>query len=188
MTESPLLTPLLHMVLRIEHDIFLVRQRGREVAAAVGLEHQDQIRMATALSEVARDLLRSSAGADVSFFAADTDSGRPSLRVDLAPVAAPGDRVHPQSGAVARLVDMLDVAQVEEATVVRMSRRIPANAEPLTPQRLEELRAQPARARRAAPDELASQNGQLIAALDEVRSQRDELAVLNESSRRPTGA
>ena len=49
--------PLLHLALRVEQDIFLVRQRGREVAAAVGLEHQDQVRIATALSEVARELL-----------------------------------------------------------------------------------------------------------------------------------
>ena len=30
--------PLLHLALRVEQDIFLVRQRGREVAAAVGLD------------------------------------------------------------------------------------------------------------------------------------------------------
>ncbi|MDI5943623.1 sensor histidine kinase, partial [Micromonospora sp. DH15] len=60
---------LLQLALRVEHDIFLIRQRGREVAEAVGLEHQDQVRLATALSEVARDLLRLCGGADVTFAA-----------------------------------------------------------------------------------------------------------------------
>jgi anti-sigma regulatory factor (Ser/Thr protein kinase) len=39
---------LLRLGLVGEHDVFLVRQRGREVAALVGLENQDQVRVATA--------------------------------------------------------------------------------------------------------------------------------------------
>lgn len=182
MTRPSAADPLLQMALRVEHDIFLVRQRGREVAAAVGLEHQDQVRLATALSEVARDLLRSVAGADVTF-AVDLDArtGRQLLRVDLAPARPlPGGRYEPQSAAVARLVDMLGVTGQGGATVVRMSRRLPAHAPALTPERLAELRAELAdNAPGTALDELAAQNAQLISALDEVRSQRDELAVLN---------
>ncbi|MCW3842925.1 sensor histidine kinase [Micromonospora yasonensis] len=174
--------PLLQLALRVEQDIFLVRQRGREVAAAVGLEHQDQVRVATALSEVARDLLQSVGGADVTFVLdVDPRSDRPVLRVDLTPARPlPGGRYEPQSGAVARLVDMLGVVPDGDDTVVRMSRRVPPNAQALTPERLAELRAELAS---SAPgtvlDELAAQNAQLISALDEVRSQRDELEVLN---------
>ena len=183
MTDHSASHPLLQMALRVEQDIFLVRQRGREVATAVGLEHQDQVRIATALSEVARDLLRSVGGADVTFAVIfDEAAGRFVLRADLAPVRPlPDGRYEPQSGAVARLVDMLAVLPDEGDTVVRMSRRVPANAQPLTPERLAELRAELGQsAPGSALDELASQNEQLIAALDEVRSQRDELEVLNE--------
>ncbi|PWU43910.1 histidine kinase [Micromonospora globispora] len=183
MTDHSASQPLLQMALRVEQDIFLVRQRGREVAGAVGLEHQDQVRIATALSEVARDLLRSFGGADVTFAVVfDEAAGRLVLRADLAPVRPlPDGRYEPQSGAVARLVDMLAVLHHAGDTVVRMSRRVPANAQPLTPERLAELRAELGRsAPGSALDELASQNEQLIAALDEVRSQRDELEVLNE--------
>ncbi|WFE67428.1 sensor histidine kinase [Micromonospora sp. WMMD714] len=165
------------MALRVEQDIFGIRQRGREVAAAVGLEHQDQVRFATALSEVARDLLSMADGADVSFAAVTELDGRRFLSVDLAPLRPlPGNRYEPQSGAVARLVDTLGLAEVAGDTVVRMSRRVPAAAAALTPARLAELGTT---APASALDELATQNGQLIAALDEVRSQRDELAVLN---------
>ncbi|MEU5530095.1 sensor histidine kinase [Micromonospora chersina] len=174
--------PLLQMTLRVEQDIFLVRQRGREVAAAVGLEHQDQVRLATALSEVARDLLRTVDGADVTFVLdRDVRTGQSVLRVDLAPARPlPDGRYQPQSGAVARLVDMLGVVTDGGDTVVRMSRRVPAQAEPLTPERLAQLRTELASsAPGTALDELATQNAQLISALDEVRSQRDELEVLN---------
>ncbi|MEV5769543.1 sensor histidine kinase, partial [Micromonospora sp. NPDC052213] len=173
--------PLLHLALRVEQDIFLVRQRGREVAAAVGLEHQDQVRIATALSEVARELLSGADGADV-MFALDRDAvGRRILQVDLSPLRPlPGGRYEPKSGAVARLVDTLQVVAVEGDTVVWMSRRVPDHAEELTPERAGRLRAELAeRAPGSALDELAAQNSQLVAALDEVRSQRDELAVLN---------
>ncbi|WP_433289073.1 ATP-binding protein [Micromonospora sp. CA-244673] len=170
------------MALRVEQDIFLVRQRGREVAAAVGLEHQDQVRLATALSEVARDLLRAVGGAEVTFaVVVDAHTGQRSLRVDLAPVRPlPGGRYEPQSGAVARLVDMLGTVTDGGDTVVRMSRRVPAPAPPLTPERLDQLRTELASsAPGTALDELAAQNTQLVAALDEVRSHRDELEVLN---------
>ncbi|WP_410810373.1 sensor histidine kinase [Micromonospora sp. 067-2] len=180
MTE-PRVPPLLQMALRVEHDIFVIRQRGREVAAVVGLEHQDQIRIATALSEVARDLLRMSGGADVSFRVEAGVDGRFHLRAELAPVTPLPDGYEPQSGAVSRLVDTLRVSRVEGATVVGMSRRVPANAPTPTPERLAEFRAELGRtAPASALDELTAQNGQLIAALDEVRSQRDDLAVLNE--------
>ncbi|MFI7076478.1 ATP-binding protein [Micromonospora sp. NPDC049903] len=173
---------LMQMALRVEQDIFVVRQRGREVAGAIGLEHQDQVRIATAISEVARDLLRAVGGADVFFAVADTVDGRHHLRIDLVPVAPlPDGRYQPESGAVARLVDTLSVVAEKQVTVVRMSRRIPATAQALTSERLAQLRAQLAQsAPGTAEEELATQNTQLIAALDEVRTQRDELARLNE--------
>ncbi|MFI7279714.1 sensor histidine kinase [Micromonospora chersina] len=182
MTDPSAAEPLLQMALRVEQDIFLVRQRGREVAAAVGLEHQDQVRLATALSEVARDLLHAVDGADVTFVLdRDVRTGQSVLRVDLAPARPlPDGRYQPQSGAVARLVDMLGVVTDGGDTVVRMSRRVPAHVQALTPERLAQLRAKLASsAPGTALDELATQNAQLISALDEVRSQRDELEVLN---------
>ncbi|MER7439962.1 sensor histidine kinase [Micromonospora avicenniae] len=182
MSTAPGRRPLLQMPLRVEHDIFVVRQRGREVAAAVGLEHQDQVRVATALSEVARDLLGAAGGADVTFHVDETPDGRQHLRVDLVPVRPlPHDRYEPQSGAVVRLMDSLGAIGAGRDTVVRMSRRVPVTAQALTPERLDELRAELVQsAPGSALDELAAQNQQLIAALDEVRQQRDELAVLNE--------
>ncbi|MGC4851924.1 sensor histidine kinase [Micromonospora sp. DT4] len=179
---DPAAAPLLQMALRVEQDIFVIRQRGREVAGVVGLEHQDQVRIATALSEVARDLLRMTGGADVTFHIDGRPDGRFHLRADLAPVGPlPDGRYEPQSGEVSRLVDTLSVTTTEGVTVVRMSRRVPANAPTPTPERLAEFRAELGHtAPASALDELTVQNGQLIAALDEVRSQRDELAVLNE--------
>jgi anti-sigma regulatory factor (Ser/Thr protein kinase) len=62
---TPPVEPLLRMTLRCDQDVFVLRQRGREVAAAVQMEYQDQVRVATALSEIGRHAI----GATVTFTA-----------------------------------------------------------------------------------------------------------------------
>ncbi|GIG00533.1 sensor histidine kinase [Catellatospora citrea] len=165
---------LLHLVLRREQDVFAVRQRGREAAAALGLEHQDQIRVATALSDVGRQLLAKAAGVEVTFRV----HGRPeSLRIDL---AVPGP-VDPQALRPAgRLVDVLEVADDGHETVVMLSRRLPA-PDLLTADQVERARRTLATSTVASPlDELSSQNEHLLSALEEAREQRDRLKALND--------
>ncbi len=58
---------LLSMEVLGEGDVFTLRQRARVVAGAVGLEQQDQVRLATALSEVGREVLQQAGGARMAF-------------------------------------------------------------------------------------------------------------------------
>jgi signal transduction histidine kinase len=168
--------PLIRMRIRVEQDIFAVRQLGREVARAVGMETQDQTRLATALSEVARLALVDGRESDVTFVA---DAERiPTLRVEVE-LPVHNDGLAAQLEAVGRLVDTMEVGN-GDTRVVRMSRRLPPGAPPLTGSRMDDLRAHLAAHVPGTPlDELAVQNQQLITALDEVRAQRDELARLN---------
>jgi signal transduction histidine kinase len=169
------------MHLRVAQDIFAVRQLGREVARAVGMEQQDQTRLATALSEVSRVLL---GGGQVTtaevVFTAPPD-GVPTLWVTVrSPVSGDAARLGPQLGQVGRLVDTMEVRDEDTGTVVHMARRLPANAPKLTRERMDEIRTGLGEHVPGNPlDELNLQNQQLIAALDEVRAQRDELARLN---------
>jgi signal transduction histidine kinase len=74
----------------------------------------------------------------------------------------------------------MEVGDDGTGTVVRMSRRLPPSAAPLTAERMDDIRAGLAAHVPGTPlDELAVQNQQLISALDEVRAQRDDLARLN---------
>jgi signal transduction histidine kinase len=171
--------PLTRMRIRAAQDVFAVRQLGREVARAVGLEGQDQIRMATAISEVGRLMLAGGRDADVLFMA---EPGRVGvLRVCMhSPERGDHVRLAPQLRQVGRLVDTMEVGDDGTGTVVRMSRRLPPGAPPLTPDRMDDIRAGLAAHVPGSPlEELAAQNQQLIAALDEVKAQRDELARLN---------
>jgi len=174
---------LLQLTLRRERDIFAIRQRGREAAAAMGLEHQDQIRIATALSDIGRQMLRranSKEGVEVSFHA-ETNPAR--LRIVLAEPDDPcGTGLETEAlQAVARLVDTLEVLQAPGRTIVAITRALPGEAE------REGLTEMAERAKRALADvavakpldELALQNEHLLSALDDVRRQRDRLEVLN---------
>ncbi|MEV0714168.1 ATP-binding protein [Asanoa sp. NPDC050611] len=167
---------LLHLVLRTESDVFVARQRAREVAAAVGLERQDQVRLATALSEVGRTLFNERVGPPAT--AAEVWFGVDDATLQIEVVAI-GPSQAEQLPSLGRLVDSLTIDDGPTTTVVRMSRRIPATAG-LTPERLDRISAElSSSAPRTPLDEMAEQNEQLLAALEETRAHRDELARLN---------
>ncbi|HEV2635784.1 MAG TPA: ATP-binding protein [Actinocrinis sp.] len=49
---------LLTVIVATDRDVFAVRRQAKVCAAAAGLENRDQVRLATAVSELGRDLLR----------------------------------------------------------------------------------------------------------------------------------
>src|ERR1700755_1282751 len=55
------------VLLRNERDVVQARQRARELAALLGFDNQDQIRLATATSEIARNAFRYAHNGDVRF-------------------------------------------------------------------------------------------------------------------------
>lgn len=55
-----------------EHDIVLARQRARTIAALLGFDVNDQTRVSTAVSEIARNVFQYAGGGEVSF-AVDPD-------------------------------------------------------------------------------------------------------------------
>ena len=52
----------LEQVVHSEEDVFALRQRSRQLAALAGLDDSAQVRLATALSEIGRDLLGGDGG------------------------------------------------------------------------------------------------------------------------------
>src|SRR5436309_2198298 len=58
---------ILQVALRTERDVVQARQRAREVAAALRFDNQDQIRIATAASEMARNAFRYARNGRVGF-------------------------------------------------------------------------------------------------------------------------
>lgn len=57
--------PILTVAIRHENDTVTVRQRCRQVARLLGFDPQDQTRIATAVSEIARNAYRYAGGGKV---------------------------------------------------------------------------------------------------------------------------
>jgi signal transduction histidine kinase len=144
--------------------VFAARQLGREVAAELGLERQDQVRVATALSEVGRSAVITAQTAVIAF---DADQSDLILTVTF-------DSEPPADGtsAATRLMDEAAVA----GPVLRMRKRRPATA------RLD-VRSVTDRLATLFPssplDDLRRNNEDLIRALDDLRQQKEQLVAVN---------
>src|SRR5947209_13413610 len=60
---------LLTISIRYEHDVVLSRQRARQLAGLLGFDRQDQVRIATAVSELARNAFQYADKGKVEFLA-----------------------------------------------------------------------------------------------------------------------
>jgi signal transduction histidine kinase/CheY-like chemotaxis protein len=144
--------------------VFAARQVGRGLAAGLALDRQDQIRVATALSEISRSAVTAGLTAVIAFGLDDADLVL-SVTLDGEP---PADGV----AAAARLMDHVDT----DGRAVRMTKRRPPDAQP----DLELVREQLAAVLpRSAMEELRRQNQDLIAALEDLKQQKDQLVLLN---------
>jgi signal transduction histidine kinase/CheY-like chemotaxis protein len=144
--------------------VFAARRLGRELAAGLGLEQQDQVRVATALSEISRSAITVGQTA-VIVFGADKTSIMLTVTVNGEP---------PEEGiaAAARLMD----AVVTDGQVVRMTKRRPQLSTPDLSAVRERLAAM---LPESTLDELRRNNQDLIAALEDVTRQKEQLLLLN---------
>jgi signal transduction histidine kinase len=154
-------------------DVFVLRQRAREASAAAGLEEADQVRVATALSEVGRELLAGPATGSARF--ALTDGGRRLSVTVLGLPAAAEASGSPALAAAARLVDAVEPAEGGPAGAVTLHKRLPVGRTAAAKDVRRALAVAPTR----PLDELRAQNQQLIATLDELKARQDELLRLN---------
>jgi signal transduction histidine kinase/CheY-like chemotaxis protein len=144
--------------------VFAARRLGRELAAGLGLEQQDQVRVATALSEISRSTLTAGHTA-VIMFGADNSSLVLTVTVDDEP---PADGIV----AVSRLMDSVRTS----GKLIRMTKRRPLLTKPDKRALREQLAAL---LPESSLEELRRQNQDLIAALDDLRQQKEQLVALN---------
>ncbi|HKS71587.1 MAG TPA: ATP-binding protein [Terriglobales bacterium] len=175
-----------------ENDVVLVRQKARAIAAALKFDSQDQTRIATAVSEIARNTYQYGGGGFAEF-RVENDAG-PMLVVMLRD-RGQGIRNMREildgkfvslSGmglgilGAKRLMDRFHIeTSSREGTTVLLGKRIPPRSARLAAAEL----AKVARAVEGAAEdpygELKQQNKELMAALQELRTRQEELAQLN---------
>ena len=183
MTSDPAV--LLQLRIASENDVFLARQRGREIAVLIGFENQDQVRVATALSEICRELsaLPQPASITLSVAASPTPAMVVAATwVGLLPGGAGAARLADVEGfaAAARLADALELTSRADGGSVTLTKVLPPGAPPLTRARIVELRQASRRSRPGnALDALRIQNHDLLEALEDLKARQEDLVLAN---------
>ena len=176
-TGQPSGESLLRLEICFEQDIFTLRRQAKTAAQAAGLETRDQVRLATALSELGRDLLRPTVPMTAEFLL--VDGGRPALAVVM---SWPGDRTPSQESldAVARLLPQVDHAPARSRLAIECGLPPEAGTAGQRAGRAERIRqALRSGAGTSLTDDLRAQTRDLMAALEESRQQAEELQRLN---------
>ena len=79
--EYPMTWPIIVLPIASESDVVAVRQRARCIAELLGFERQDQTRIATAVSEIARNAFGYAGGGRAEFAIEPTDPQLFSIRI-----------------------------------------------------------------------------------------------------------
>jgi signal transduction histidine kinase/DNA-binding response OmpR family regulator len=185
---------LLTVAIKYEQDVVVARQRARQIAGLLGFDGQDQTRIATAVSEIARNAFRY-AGAGKVEFALEGESLPQVLSVkvtdkgpgipDVALVLSGKYRSTTGMGigliGAHRLMDRVEVKTAAgEGTDVSLRKILPARTPLVTASGVgrivQELTTRPP----VGPnEELQQQNQELLRALSDLRERQDELQRLN---------
>ncbi|MBE9096531.1 ATP-binding protein [Tychonema sp. LEGE 07203] len=186
--------PILTTEVRFEQDIVQVRQRARQIAKGLGFDSQAQTRIATAVSEIARNAFKYAGGGKVEFIVEGesrqifrtriSDSG-PGI-ADLPAVLSPNFRSQTGAGlglaAAKRLMDevLIDSAP-DRGTAVQLIKQFSKQMPALSTIELNQLVDKLARQIPEDPyAEIQQQNQELLRTLDELRQRQEELVQLNQ--------
>jgi signal transduction histidine kinase/CheY-like chemotaxis protein len=184
------------LTLSINHepDVVLARQRARQVAGLLGFEGQDQTRIATAVSEIARNAFTYARGGKVEFAV----EGKTSPQIFLTGISDHGPGI-PNLGTILdgtyesttgmglgilgarRLMDQFEIRSTPgQGTVVRLKKLLPPTAPLITPARLAQISTELTRQSRGDPfTEIQQQNQELLQILAELRERQEDLLRLN---------
>jgi signal transduction histidine kinase len=158
-----------------EQDVVLVRQRARQVSHLLGFSQQDQVRIATAVSEVARGACQVAFGGRAAFLIRDAERRQ---YLDVTIGAGAGAHGQLPDDAVVTAHRLMDDCEVADGTIT-MRKLLPPQAW-VDSGRLSEIAAQLAKDSPVANtyNELQLQNRELVTTLAELRERQEDLLSL----------
>lgn len=183
-------TPILAVSVQSEQDVVTARQRARQLASLLGFDQQDQARIATSVSEIARNA-HAYAGRGRVDFSIDVRASPQFLWIQITDHGAgirdldtvlSGHYVSPTGMGIGiagtrRLMDRFHISSAPgEGTTVRFGKAVPAKAKPIEMPQISRLCATLAQEKIAGADqELQRQNRDLLQTLDILRLREAEL-------------
>jgi signal transduction histidine kinase/CheY-like chemotaxis protein len=176
-----------------ETDVVRARQHARQIAALLGFDHTEQIRIATAVSEIARNAYAYAGRGRIDF--AVEGVAAPQVLLVVVEDAGPGitDVDAVLSGAnrsatgaglgiagARRLVDRFAIQSSRHGTTVTLRKILPKRTLLVDDASVQRMAAALAEQRPSGPlHELQEQNRELLRALGELQTRRDELERVN---------
>jgi signal transduction histidine kinase/ActR/RegA family two-component response regulator len=186
--------PVLTNTIKYEHDVVAARRRARQIAGLLGFDAQDQSRIATAVSEIARNAFNYAEGGRVEF-QVDSETTPQALLIevkDRGPGIADLDSVlqgqyRSSTGmglgimGARRLMDAFEIGSSPGSGVnVLMKKYLPKRAPVVTVERIRKIADHLAAEAPQSPlEEIQQQNGELLRLLDELRRRQEDLERLN---------
>jgi signal transduction histidine kinase/CheY-like chemotaxis protein len=186
---------LLKSEIRTEADIIWVRNKTRELSHFLGMDTQDQTRLATAVSEIARNAYQYGKGGMADFSLQQNkrgvavvitirDSG-PGIR-KLKEIRN-GTYVSPQGMGVGlmgaeRLVDEMKIETAEgQGTLIEMRKYLPFRQQLLGPEEIKRLTEKFLENKKVDPlEEISKQNHEILLTISSLNEKKDELSRLNQ--------
>lgn len=171
-------------------DLAVVRSRSREMGEVVGLDTMQQTRLATAMSEVARNAMQFGGGGQINFLLAvapdaphrqslvaevrDQGPGIPDIGAALRGRVLESGRTSMGLPASRRLVDRMNISsQPQRGTVVRLEIDLRADRPRLGPADLQRIREQLLQSAPPSPlQEIAQQNHELLNVHQQLRDKQ----------------
>lgn len=184
---------ILTIAIRDERDVVLARQRARHVAAMLGFDTQDQTRIATAVSEIARNAYAYAGGGRVELAIEGqtapqllsitvSDQGKGIANLDHVLSGRYQSPTGMGLGLVGsrRLMDGFEIRSSPGGTTVLLKKLLPSHSPLLFARDMSALADELARQRPTGPmEEVRQQNQELLAALNELQRRQKELLQLN---------
>ena len=186
---------LLLVALEREADIVLVRKRTRLLAELLGFDRQDQTRITTAVSEVARNAFEYAGGGRTEFRVKDGPP-RPAFEIVISdkgpgianlPAVLSGSHRSERGMGVGlrgaqRLMDFFDIQTAAgSGTTVRIAKSFPAGAPAPTGELLKRIGCALGGNNGADPlDEIRHQNQEMLLQLEELQDKQGALVQLNQ--------
>ncbi|MFA5221773.1 MAG: histidine kinase dimerization/phosphoacceptor domain -containing protein [Methanoregula sp.] len=184
-------TEITRVELRYEQDVVSARSRARIIAEQLGFDKSDQTRISTAVSEMARNMFQYAGGGEIEFLI-DTSRKPNEFTINVRdpgkdvpqPFASSGGR----GSAETRMEEGIQVSKLlmddfridtrQDGTTISMGKNLPLTALEVPPTVLTAIADVLVKSVSLNPfDEI--QNQELVRALENLRSQREELARVN---------
>lgn len=180
------------MGLRYERDVVKARQRARQIAALLGFDPQEQIRIATATSEIARNAFRYARSGVVEFLIEldspqhlvicvdDKGTGIPNLQQVLDGEYKSGTGMGMGIIGTRRLMDDFDIHTGPRGTNVTLQAKLPRRNPPMQKEQVPGLIEKISKSGSEDPfEEIEQQNQELLKTLARLRERQEELDQVN---------